>query len=143
MKRRKIVIAIDFDGTIVKNKWPGVGKYRFGAITILRWLKKRGHTLILYTCREHNGNEWENHKSCPLCQAIFPLRYDKGILFDYVNQNCAELIAKYSDTRKIGAHLYIDDLGAGIWIWPLIPIIVWFKERRWKDDHPKRNNQKM
>jgi hypothetical protein len=133
IKRRKLVIAVDFDGTIVKNEWPEIGRTRWFAFPVLRWMKKRGHILILYTCREN----------LDLDKAIlFLIRNNlKYPAFDYINENCKELIKKFGDARKIGADLYIDDLGAGFWIWPIIPMIVWLKERRRNDG--TRNKNKM
>ena len=46
-------IAIDFDGTVVTNDFPKVGK-DIGSTPILRKLVENGHQLILYTTRaEH------------------------------------------------------------------------------------------
>ena len=47
-----MVIAVDFDGTIVEDRYPGIGKERPFATATLRRLIERGHRLILWTVRE-------------------------------------------------------------------------------------------
>ena len=120
-----IVIAIDCDGTIVKNKWPGIGKIRFLAKPVIKWLQKRGHELILFTCRE---GEYLDH-------AYFFLKAH-GIEFKYCNENTKERIAEYGgDCRKISADLYLDDKAffPGWWIVPLVAI--WME---WRGKHGQR-----
>ena len=48
-ERRKI--AIDFDGTIVENQYPVIGRERPFALRTLRALQDKGFLLILWTCR--------------------------------------------------------------------------------------------
>lgn len=116
-----MIIAVDFDGTIVKNEWPNIGKMRLFAKFVLKWLKKRGHTLILWTCRSQK----EISESALFLES-------RGIEFDYINENPKEAIEKYNnDPRKIGADWYIDDK-AGFLGWWSIPIIIWWLERRTK-----------
>jgi hypothetical protein len=113
--KKKLVIAIDFDGTIVKDRWPEIGPFRFGAKWCLKWLKKRGHVLILNTCREDKllHNAWLKVWSW----------------FNYYNQNDPKRSQQYgSDCRKISADWYIDDR-AGFLGWWSIPFIIWWLER--------------
>jgi hypothetical protein len=129
---KKLILAIDADGTIWRNKYPKVGQFRFGARFWLRWLRKRGHILILNTCRECSQTGLDNHE-CPFCNAQWVLK-DNGLDFDYYNENCRELIEKYSDTRKIGADWYFDDK-AGFLGWWTVPIIVlWLEWRKGKNN---------
>ena len=44
-------ILLDFDGTCVKKKNPGVGEDVPGAKRIIRELVKAGHEIILFTVR--------------------------------------------------------------------------------------------
>lgn len=102
-----MIYAIDFDGTIVEDKYPEIGKLRPEAEKFIRELKEKGHTFILYTCR-HDRELWDawyflvHHGLCP----------------HYVNSNVPELIAKYGDCRKIYADVYIDDHNSGGVRWP-------------------------
>jgi len=94
-----MVIAIDFDGTIVENAYPGIGKLKPNAVQIINKLKEEGHSIIINTCRsgifEGNAAVFLNHV---------------GIKYDYVNSNLPYRIEHYeADTRKISADLYIDD----------------------------------
>ncbi|HQH41580.1 MAG TPA: hypothetical protein PK825_07550, partial [Bacteroidales bacterium] len=44
-------IAVDFDGTIVENKFPGIGREKIFAFRTLRELQRQGHQIILWTFR--------------------------------------------------------------------------------------------
>lgn len=119
LKGRKLVVAIDFDGTIVKDKWPEIGKFRWLARPVLDWLFwSRQHELILYTCRESN-------LLINACE--FLVR--EGIHFDWINENPERLILKYgTNCRKISADWYVDDRAGFLWWWT-VPLIIFFKER--------------
>lgn len=57
-----MVIAVDFDGTIVENKYPEIGQERPFAIETLKMLIRDRHQLVLWTCREgellDNALQW-------------------------------------------------------------------------------------
>lgn len=94
------IIAVDFDGTLAKTRFPEIIKPIPKTIKYCKRRQKDGAILILYTCRKgkdlQDAVEW--------CKG-------QGLIFDYVNENTAENIANYGgvDTRKIFAHEYIDD----------------------------------
>lgn len=102
-------IAVDFDGTIVEPKWPEIGREKFGARWVLNWAARRGHTLMLWTCRE--GVALDDAKTWLKQQGIWD--------FSYFNESTPEDIATYdNDSRKIGFDILIDDK-AGLILWPL------------------------
>lgn len=92
------IVAVDFDGTLAKTRFPVIIEPIQQTIRYCKQLKKDGAILILYTCRKgkdlQDAVEW--------CRV-------QGLTFDYVNENTAENIADYGETRKIFAHEYIDD----------------------------------
>lgn len=45
-------IAVDFDGTIVEDRYPGIGKPQLFAFETLKALQQQQHQLILWTVRE-------------------------------------------------------------------------------------------
>ena len=47
-----MIIAVDFDGTIVENRYPDIGDERPFATDTLKMLIKDKHQLILWSCRE-------------------------------------------------------------------------------------------
>ena len=51
-----MIIAVDFDGTIVEHRYPKIGKEKPFAIETLKKLSAEGHRLILWTVRE--GKRW-------------------------------------------------------------------------------------
>ncbi len=98
----KLVIAIDFDGTIVEDAYPKIGKPRIFAFETMKRLQKDGHRLILWTYR--CGSKLDD--AVQFCK-------ENGITFYAVNQSFPE--EKYDDkvSRKIYADIYIDDRNIG------------------------------
>ena len=95
-------IAVDFDGTIVENKYPEVGKEIIFAIETLKQLQRKGHQLILWTYR--TGKELD--EAVEFCRK-------QGLEFYAVNKNYPEEVFDETFSRKINADLYIDDRNLG------------------------------
>lgn len=96
----KPIIAVDFDGVLSHEKWPGTGKPN---TSLMKWLiqqRNKGHKVILNTCR--NGEPLED--AIRFCKVY-------GLEFDAVNENLPEIVETYgsSDSRKITAYYYLDD----------------------------------
>ncbi len=92
-------IAIDFDGCLCENTWPGIGSPNMEVIHAALREKEKGAALILWTCRE--GAKLK--AALIFCENL-------GLTFDAVNANLPERIDFYgSDCRKIGADEYWDD----------------------------------
>lgn len=97
-------IAVDFDGVLVKDKWPEIGDPITENIELIKRLKADGHKIILWTCRT----------GFQLAEAVQYLRNNFDLTFDKVNENLTETIIKYGgDSRKITADIYFDDRNAG------------------------------
>ena len=99
MEKRPCVLAIDFDGTIVEEAYPGIGKIKFEADKYINMLYDEGFIIIINTCRtgifEGNAETFLNHK---------------GIKYHYINNNLPSSIEYFKkDSRKISADFYIDD----------------------------------
>lgn len=99
-----MVIAIDFDGTVVSHMYPTVGEDNPLAVDVLKELVLSDNKLILYTMRSgeklEDAVEWFKRKDIPLWG---------------INDNKEQ---KYwTDSNKIYANLYIDDAALGV---PLI-----------------------
>ena len=47
----KLIIAIDFDGTIVEDAYPAIGEEKIFAFDTIKRLQKDGHRIILWTYR--------------------------------------------------------------------------------------------
>lgn len=93
------ILAVDFDGTLVENKFPEIGAIREPMFTAVRAYKEAGWRIILWSCR--NGDMLD--AAVKFCQ-------EHGLEFDEVNKNIPEAIAVYGgDTRKVFANMYIDD----------------------------------
>lgn len=96
------IIAIDFDGTIVEDRYPSIGKPMMFAFETMKMLQKDGHRLILWTYREDN----ELQDAVEFCKK-------EGIEFYAVNKNFPEEIYDPSIPRKLKADIFIDDRNIG------------------------------
>jgi hypothetical protein len=97
-----MIIAVDFDGTIVKHRYPDIGEEIPFAIETLKLINKElKHTLILWTVREGK-----------LLDSAVEYCANKGLTFYAVNQNHPD--TPFSDSpRKLMADLFIDDRNFG------------------------------
>lgn len=106
------IIAVDFDGTIVENKFPKIGEVRktFGVsvIEFLVSMQNQGVKLILWTCR--TGETLD--EAINFCK-------ERGLVFDAVNDDLEsqkeiwgeklEEWKKSGKARKVYADMYLDD----------------------------------
>ena len=98
-----MIIAVDFDGTIVEHKYPEIGDELPFATSTLRMLAQQQHRLILWTVRRgkllDEAVEW--------CRK-------RGVEFYAVNRNFPEEVLDGGNCYgKINAELFIDDLNLG------------------------------
>ncbi len=111
-----MVIAVDFDGTIVEDKYPEIGSERMFATETLRMLIKDKHQLILWTVREGKCLE----EALEWCK-------QRGVEFWAVNKDYPEeeIGGNQHFSRKIKADIFIDDRGvAGLPDWGVIYRII-------------------
>lgn len=97
-----LIIAVDFDGTIVEDAYPKIGKPKLFAFETLKKLQEEGHRLILWTYR--SGNKLDEAVS--FCEA-------NGIVFYAVNSSFSGEEYSKNISRKIHADLFIDDRNIG------------------------------
>ena len=97
-----LIIAVDFDGTIVEDAYPKVGNAKIFAIETLKELQKDGHRLILWTYR--HGERLQD--AVDFCE-------ENGVKFYSVNKNYPEEKFQGKVSRKINADLFIDDRNIG------------------------------
>jgi hydroxymethylpyrimidine pyrophosphatase-like HAD family hydrolase len=98
-----VIIAVDFDGTIVDDRYPGIGKEKRFAFRTLKTLQKEGHLLILWTYR--SGKELD--EAVAFCRK-------NGVEFYAVNRSYPE--EEWDETRmsrKVHADIFIDDRNLG------------------------------
>jgi hydroxymethylpyrimidine pyrophosphatase-like HAD family hydrolase len=97
-----LIIAVDFDGTIVEDSYPGIGDERIFAFETLKRLQADGHRLILWTYRQ--GKKLE--EAVAYCKA-------NDLEFYAVNKSFPEEDLTEEVSRKIHADLFIDDRNIG------------------------------
>jgi hypothetical protein len=93
------VIAVDFDGTIVENRYPEIGREIPGAINWLKVFQESGIRLILWTVRD--GDELSD---------AYEYLVSRGIKIWDVNTNPGH----GSNSLKPYANAYIDDAAIGV-----------------------------
>lgn len=96
-----MIIAVDFDGTIVEHEYPKIGRPIPFAIETLLQLQKDGHILLLWSVREGE-----------LLQEAINYCSGKGLEFYAANKNYPEE-ERVTAARKLNADLFIDDRNLG------------------------------
>lgn len=97
-----MIIAVDFDGTIVEHRYPEIGKPIPFAFDVLRRLIDEGqHTLILWSVREDE-----------LLEEAVQFCADNGVRFYAANKNYPEEKVEEA-SRKLNADIFIDDRNLG------------------------------
>ena len=97
-----LIIAVDFDGTLVEDAYPQIGSPKLFAFETLKELQKDGHRLILWTYRY--GERLD--EAVEFCKK-------NEIEFYAVNKNYPEETYNGKVSRKIHADLFIDDRNIG------------------------------
>lgn len=96
-----MLIAVDFDGTIVEHEYPRIGRPIPFAIETLLRLQRDGHILLLWTVRDGD-----------LLQEAIDYCSKKGLTFYAANKNYPEEDPQTA-SRKLNAELFIDDRNVG------------------------------
>lgn len=99
-----MIIAVDFDGTIVEHKYPSIGKEIPFAIETLKKLQAERHKLILWSVREGR-----------LLDEALEFCRERGLEFYAVNRDYPEEEKEHNRhfSRKLKADLFIDDRNLG------------------------------
>ena len=99
-----MIIAVDFDGTIVEHRYPDIGRERPFATDTLKKLIKDGHRLILWTVREGRLLD----EAVDFCR-------ERGVEFYAVNRDYPEEEKEHNKhySRKLKADVWIDDRNVG------------------------------
>lgn len=113
------IMAVDFDGTLVIDRFPKIGEERKKFCNIIRIFQKMGVKSILWTSRTGSALQ----EAIEWCK-------DHDLHFDAINENLPGVIELTgTDTRKVYANVYFDDRNRdisdstmwseveGIWAW--------------------------
>jgi len=104
MIENKLVIAIDFDGTIVSHAYPKIGELYKYAKESINWLYDSGRFyIIIWSCRA--GQDEVD---------MIEFLNEKGIKYHAINENCQEFLTKCEaekcgTPRKIYYDILVDD----------------------------------
>lgn len=99
-----MIIAIDFDGTIVEHAYPNIGKPIPFAIETLLEMQKDGHKLILWTVRRGR-----------LLEEAVDYCAQRGLYFYAENENYRGENKELGEevSRKLAVDMFIDDRNLG------------------------------
>lgn len=106
-----MIIAVDFDGVLVEDRFPAIGMERPRMIDAVRRLIHAGHEVILWTSRVDERLK----EALDWCS-------QRGLDFCAVNDNAPSNRAQYEHlypdgTRKVYADVYVDDHSLEWWSW--------------------------
>lgn len=137
-----MTIAVDFDGTIVEDRYPEIGREVPFATQTLKMLAQQHHRIILWTVREGR-----------CLQEALDWCTQRGVEFYAVNKDYPEESGEHRTfSRKIKADLFIDDRNlCGIPDWGVIYRMITEKmsyrdillEEMGMDDQPKKRKFKL
>ena len=97
------IIAVDFDGTLVEDKFPMIGEPRERVWEEIFKAQKSGVKIILWTSRDNER-----------LKAAVEFCTSRGLHFDAINDNLDECKVLFdNDTRKVYANEYWDDKAVG------------------------------
>lgn len=97
-------IVLDFDGTVVKHRYPAIGE-DVGAVPVLKKLVQNGHHILLSTMRSRN------------CEGVDTLQpaldwfAANDIPLYGINENPSQ--KEWTDSSKVYGNIYIDDAALG------------------------------
>lgn len=95
-----MIIALDFDGTVVEHKYPRIGNILQNFLPTIQEVIKKKHKIILYTMRSgvelQEAVEYMNKLNIPLYG---------------INKNTSQY--SWTSSPKVYANLYIDDAAIG------------------------------
>ena len=118
LPNKHLIIAIDFDGTIVEDSYPKIGKPLLFSIETIKKLQSEGHRLILWTYR--TGKRLK--EAVEFCKK-------EGIEFYSINKSYPEEELDSKTSRKIHADLFIDTFNcnahttASDALWAGLPVV--------------------
>lgn len=98
-----MIIAVDFDGTIVEHRYPEIGREIPFATATLKMLIEQRHRLLLWTVRRGD-----------LLQEAVDWCKERGVEFYAVNKNYPEEdVDNGGGYCKLDAEIFIDDRNLG------------------------------
>ena len=102
LPNKNLIIAIDFDGTIVEDAYPNIGKPIIFAFETMKKLQSEGHRLILWTYR----SDIKLQEAVDFCK-------QQGLEFYAINKSYPEEEFDGKISRKINAAFFVDDRNIG------------------------------
>lgn len=98
-KLKSLYLAVDFDGTLVTEAYPDIGKLLPDAKKYVNQLYDDGHYIIIWTCRDGE-----------FTTKVEQFLFESGVKFHKINDNGPLKILGFgTNCRKVSADIYIDD----------------------------------
>lgn len=108
------IVAMDFDGTIgIGNSFPRPSKIRKYAKEVMNFLVDCGVKVVIYTSRDTAINQ-DDYTVYDDITPMIEFLHNNGVRFSAINKSVQFSPFPYN-SRKIYAHMYVDDRGYG-WV---------------------------
>lgn len=85
-----MIIAVDFDGTLCENNYPGIGAPKLNVINTIKKMQAEGHEFILWTCRVDD-----------LLNDALKFLEDHDLHFSKINQDSDFFLDKYEGRPEV------------------------------------------
>lgn len=108
----KYIIAVDFDGTCVRHKFPYVGETLPNCVEVLQKLVEKGNLIVLNTMRDWVNTSPTDPNKTTMDDAIDWFVRNNIPLYSVQPHHHAEKILG-SRSTKCYANIYIDDANLG------------------------------
>lgn len=96
---RKLIIAVDCDGTVWTDRYPEIGEPNEALLAELRDAQAAGHYIVAWTMREGQDDL--------ICDWFL----SQGVVLSAVNDNLPHVKTQWGNNpRKIFADVYVDNL---------------------------------
>lgn len=97
-------VVVDFDGTLVENKWPGIGDWMPGAVKAMKNLHKAGFKLVLFSARLSPVNPFDGGERRP-----GEVMAETQKVRDMLDRAGLTFMQIWNRPGKPGGFVYIDD----------------------------------
>jgi len=97
---KPFIVAIDFDGTIVEDKYPNIGPLKENAVSCIKLLKELGCYIIVTSCRTSPNRTSSVTERSLQRQIMQKFLRENDIPYDWVDDGTQ---------GKVVADIYVDD----------------------------------
>lgn len=101
------IICLDFDDTLVENRWPGWGAWLPGAVEAVHTMHEAGARVVVASTRLHPCSfyDWPIRVKRPLAD----VKRDEQLMREFLDDSGLTFVEVYNEQGKCPADVYVDD----------------------------------